>query len=354
MHGDAFRGARRGGRGLGLGAVLVLLAAASPALADHDDEELIRKGVELRRAGKDEQALEVFQQAYKNHPTGRARAQAGFAEQALGRWLDAERDLTDALANTGEPWVAKNAATLRQSLSVVAQHLGNLQILGSPAGATVKFDDRSVGTLPMEAPVRVTAGEVLVAVSAPGHVQIRRKLTVEAGTMVRETFTLPAARSPAPAASADVASKSTRPPAAAVAHPADETVVASRTKAPPEPAGRGLSAMQGWAIAVASAGVIAAGVGGFFTAQAISKNNESKSGCDGNVCDGPAKQARLDARTAGDRATVAVAIGGALVASGVVLFLVGRREGPSTEATAVRIGPVVTPDSLALVGALSF
>jgi hypothetical protein len=336
--------------------MVLVLSAASPALAEHDDEALLRQGVELRRAGKDEQALEVFQRAYRMRPTPRAQAQAGFAEQALGRWLDAERDITEALASSGDPWVAKNAATLRQSLAVVAQHLGNLQILGSPAGATVKFDDRPVGALPMDAPARVTAGEVLVAVSAPGHVQIQRKLTVAAGAMVRETFTLPVLQNDVPAASnVDGASRPAPPPvkSAAGGHPV-ETVAASGAGARPDSAGRGLSSTQGWGIAVASAGVVAVGVGAVFASQAISKNNESKSGCDGNVCDATGKQERLDAIAAGNRATAAMVIGGALVATGAVLFLVGRREGPSAEATALRVAPVITPDSLAVVGALSF
>jgi hypothetical protein len=337
-----------------VGAVVLLLAAASSALAQQDDEALLRQGVELRRAGKDEQALELFQKAYRLRPTPRAQAQAGFAEQALGRWLDAERDITAALASSSDPWVTKNAATLRQSLAVVAQHLGNLQILGSPAGATVKFDDRPVGTLPMDAPARVTAGEVLVAVSAPGHVQIQRKLTVAAGAMVRETFTLPVVQNEVATASADGASRS-QPVQSAAGGRATETVAASGAGARPDTGGGGLGKMQGWAIGAASAGVVAVGVGALFASQAISKNNESKSGCDGNVCVGAAKQERLDAVAAGNRATIAMVIGGALVATGTVLFLVGRGQGSASErTTAVRLAPAVTPDGWAVVGALSF
>jgi hypothetical protein len=344
---------------LAAGAVVLVVAAAAPALAQQDDEALLRQGVELRRAGKDEQALELFQQAFRLRPTPRAQAQAGFAEQALGRWLDAERDITRALASSGDPWVAKNAATLRQSLAVVAQHLGNLQILGSPPGATVKVDDRPVGTLPMEAPARVTAGEVLVAVSAPGHVQIQRKLTVGAGAMVRDTFTLPVAQNEAQvssggASNGDLATKLPPEKSSAGGHAAVETVTAPGAGARPDAGGGGLSTTQGWAIGVASAGVVAVGIGAVFGAQAISKNNDSKSGCDGNVCDAAGKQARLDAISAGNKATVAMVIGGALVATGTVLFLVGRGQGAASERTAVRIAPAVTPEGWAVVGALSF
>jgi hypothetical protein len=362
MAGDTLVGVRTARRWSGVGAATLVLLVALPAAADSDNDQLIRKGVELRRAGKDEQALEIFQQAYRMQPTPRAQAQSGLAEQALGRWLEAERDLTEPLRHPEDPWVAKNAATLRQSQSVVSQHLGNLQILGSPPGATVKFDNRIVGTLPMETPVRVTAGDVLVSVSAPGHVQIQRKLAVDAGAMVRETFTLPAFQNEGLAGEGqreglagnggEAASTSTRSHVGSGGH-VEETLAASGAGARPDAATRGLSKTQGWAIAVASAGVLSAGVGAAFAMQAISKNNESKPGCDGNVCVGAAKQARLDALTAGNRATIAAVIGGALVATGTVLFFVGRRESP-TERTALRLAPAITPDSLALVGALSF
>jgi hypothetical protein len=176
--------------------------------------------------------------------------------------------------------------------------------------------------------------------------------------MVRDTFTLPVFRNEGlagdgPAANGDAAIRSTRSPNGPSRH-AEETLAASSGGAGPDTTARGLSKTQGWAIAVASAGALAAGIGGAFSLQAISKNNESKSGCDGNVCNAPAKQARLDAMTAGDRATIAMVIGGALVATGTVLFLVGRRDGPSTERAAISFAPAITPDSLALVGALSF
>src|SRR5205085_10497318 len=136
----------------------------------------------------------------------------------------------------------------------------------------------------------------------------------------------PVSRSQGPAAgSVDVAGRSARPQTESVGH-AQETLAASGGGARPDAGGRGLSGTQRWAIGVAAAGVAAGGVGAAFIVQAVSKNNESKMGCEGNVCSGPSKQARLDARTAGDRATVAMAMAGALLTTGTILFLVGRRE----------------------------
>src|SRR5689334_14201627 len=94
-------GFRAGSSAIGWALVSVLgfLAWATPAHADGDEsaDRLLKRGVELRKAGKDDEALEAFRAAYTSRPSPRAQAQIGLAEQALGRWGDAERDLSEAL-----------------------------------------------------------------------------------------------------------------------------------------------------------------------------------------------------------------------------------------------------------------
>jgi hypothetical protein len=162
---------------------------ATGAAADAD--ALVKQGIDLRRAGKDDEALKAFKRAQSLRPTPRGRAQAGFAEQALGQWVAAEADVAGALAVSDDPWIARNRQTLEDALKVVRRHIGQLVILGSPEGARVTVDDREVGTLPLAEPLHVATGEVLVKVEAPGHESIARKVTVSAG-LARETINLPA------------------------------------------------------------------------------------------------------------------------------------------------------------------
>src|SRR6185312_3741828 len=68
------------------------LGWAAPARAD-DPDALIDQGLELREHGKDADALALFERAYSASPTPRAKAQIALAEQALGRWAAAEKDL---------------------------------------------------------------------------------------------------------------------------------------------------------------------------------------------------------------------------------------------------------------------
>lgn len=166
-----------------------LVAGARPASAE-DAEALIQRGVELRQQGKDEPALELFRRALAESPTPRARAQVALAEQALGMWALAERDLVAALAAEGDPWIQKNKAALERALGVVREHLGDLEVRGGPAGAEVFVDGARVATLPMTAPARVVTGVHAVEVRAPGHVAVTRTATVTAGGVARETVEL--------------------------------------------------------------------------------------------------------------------------------------------------------------------
>src|SRR4051812_22766853 len=76
-----------------------------------DPEALIREGVRLRRAQKDQEALEYFQKAYDTGKTPRAAAQLGLCEQALGMWVASEKHVYEALKAAKDSWVAKNRST---------------------------------------------------------------------------------------------------------------------------------------------------------------------------------------------------------------------------------------------------
>ena len=102
-----------------------------------------------------------------------------------------------------------------------------------------------------------------------------------------------------------------------------------------------------------TAGLAAAGLGTVFVLQAVAKNNQSKSGCPNDSCDLPdSRQARHDALVAGDRATLAFAVGGVLVAAGATLFVLGRHSEPQN--VALQITPSGGPGQIGLLGTLGF
>lgn len=124
-------------------------SAEGPARADDSGEMQIRKGVELRRRGRDAEAANFFRQAYDVSHTPRAAAQLGLCEQSLARWLEAEQHLSEALAAESDPWIASKRSTLHSSRQEVRKRLGSIRVSGTPEGATVTLDDRMIGQLPL-------------------------------------------------------------------------------------------------------------------------------------------------------------------------------------------------------------
>jgi hypothetical protein len=189
---------------------------AGPIARADEPDDLIKQGIELRRKGRDGQALDLFKRANDLAPSARALAQMGTAEQALGMWSDAEIHLAAALAENRDPWIKKNRAILSKAVDFVRSHLGTLEVWGSPKGAEVLLGVTVVGALPLAAPLRVTAGTASVTVRAAGFMEVARVVEVPSGGVVRERFELAknVVRAVTLAPTADVGGQSTHKPPA--------------------------------------------------------------------------------------------------------------------------------------------
>ena len=188
----------------------------SSSAASESDEELIAAGVELRKQGQDAEALARFERAYALRPSPHAAAQIGLAHQALAQWIEAERSLIEAL-HAPDDWVTRHRAPLESSLAAVQAHLGWLRVDSNVAGAEVSVGGQVVGRAPLERPIRVVAGDVLLEVTAPGYDRIQRTVHVEAKTQRDEVLTFVAPQGPPPSSPGVGQERSSvvRPPPAA-------------------------------------------------------------------------------------------------------------------------------------------
>ena len=138
---------------------------------------------------------------------------------------------------------------------------------------------------------------------------------------------------------ARVVSVALAPPAAQALTP---PVAAPSPSSPPSPSGGGLRTA---GFVVGGAGVATLVVGGVLGGLALSKVNAAKSACGasrGGCADNTSASAVSEMGTAGtyaDGSTGLFIAGGALVAGGITMVLVGR---PASGATALHVAPVVT------------
>ena len=305
---------------------LVAIAWPPATAAAATEEDLIKQGVERRRAQDDAGALELFARAYQMNHSARAAAQMGLAETALGRWIDAEVHLDQAL-DAPDAWTRKNRAALEGVRVNVRKQLGNLQVLGNPSGAEVVIEGEVKGTLPMAKSVRVRVGECRFDVRAKGFASVSRVVRIAAGELTRETVRLSELRV------AEVAAPAPKPRAVSTPPP----LVPIRREAPAKPAAteRGGSGLRTASVILAGTGVLVAGAGLAFGI-AAKKMGET---------DSQAPTFR-DREATGHRYQtlqwVGYGLGAALIAGGATTYVLGRGRREDDAGTSVSLLPIAT------------
>lgn len=328
-----------------------------------DAEALIQEGVALRRAGDDLSALGKFEQANAIKQSPRALAQMGLAEQALGRWGAASRHLRGAMAAGNDPWIRKNRSTIEQALKTVGERVGELQVVGSPAGSEVRVDGELVGKLPLDQAVVVTAGSVAIEVRSPGYLPAVRSAHVGVGGLARESFRL----QPIAPTDAETTSPPGGAPSAAMTTPGGgSTGVAPKGQTDGQPGGQpegqpegGGNQQAGDAAGAAddgagirpvvtlialglSAGALAFGVFEHVKWQDQVAKFEKNAACDLEVTGrgGTTCQALYDAGQSARTLTfVGYGLAGALAATAAIVYFTTPDPAPATQTVACGLGP---------------
>ncbi len=303
---------------LGLLAAAAFATAADPARAEPGDlvvaEALFRDGKELLAKKDYARACIKLGESFRRDPaTGTLLALAmchereGKIASAWGEYVDvAVRSKIESRPDREKAARAK-ASELEPAVSRLKVTLSE-EAAGIPS-LVVKYNGAVIGAALLGTALPVDGGIQSVEVSAPG----RKPSDAETPRM-------------------NVESNPTTPPAAD-----------SR---------RGWTGFQRVGILTGIAGIAGLGVGGYFTLRAISKNNDSKAGCMEDLCTPSAKQDRLDARSAGNFATVALIGGGALTAAGATMLLFGGRSRSSSSKPAaawLEAYPVVGSEAMGAV-----
>jgi hypothetical protein len=308
----------------------VLGALALPAPARAADpaqvEELIRQGVELRRASKDHAAVPLFQRAYDLERSARTAAQLGLVEASLGYWLAAERHLNEALSFPRHPWLLRNKAEIDKALRDVQSYIGEVAVTGTPAGAEVLLNGRAVGRLPLTEPLRLAEGPAVIEVRAPGHLPSTTNMKIDGGR--RESLNIALQRG-----GAGAAATGTMPSAAGDARPpvSPETTAARQVDAGAGPPRAWLRPVS-FGVAAVAAGALAVGTYAVVDQRSLSRKF-SQQACNTMANDkgGPACQDLYEDARARERLALVGFVSGGVLAAGAVVGLLlasGRDDAP--------------------------
>ena len=225
------------------------------------------------------------------------------------------------------------AATAERHAEALAPSLARLTILVPvpTEGLQLKRDGVSVDAAEWGTAIPIDAGAHVVEGSAPGYEKWSSTVDVPRDG-VRVTVAIPTLE-PLP------------PPAVAVAPTGAPSVTPVEATAPvPKEARAAGQPQRTVGAVVGGAGLVGLGASGVLALVANSKNQSSMNGCSGSVCwTQSAYQARGDARSAGDAATVVFLVGAAALATGVTLWLTAPRDvaGPPAALAWLAVTPAV-------------
>jgi hypothetical protein len=347
---------------LAAAAVLLFAGAAESAGVQAADvavaESLFREGKD-RMAAKDyARACPKLADSFRLDPATGTLLALAICHERAGKFASAWAEYADAAARAKREARPDREKAAREKVATLESRLSYLTIaaprsVGETPGVEITRNGVPVGTGTIGTAVPVDGGTYTVAATAPGKKSWSAQIAI-ASSGERHTLNIPTLEETAPAPAAPIAAKaapaSSKPPLAA----AEQLAAANEgTRTSMPEADKGENGYGVFGAATIAAGVVSVGIGTGYMLSAMKKNEDSKLGCDGDRCSPVATQDRLDARAFGNVATIAFLAGGALVALGTTLYIVGapakhpaRNAAPAQSSASLAASPFVGPGAI--------
>jgi hypothetical protein len=304
-----------------LGCAFSRSAAATEPDADARADALFHDGLTLFDAKQYAQACPKLAESFRLEPATGSLLALAACHEAQGKTASAWVEYGAVADRAHEEGREDRADAAQRHRAGLEPRLAKLTIatpaeVASTPGLMVTRDGIAVGGDSIGTPVPIDPGEHRIEASAPG----------------RQSW------------STTVALWSDGASASVVVPPLAE--LSSATAPHSDDWDRNRSSLRVAGIATGVAGLLALGVAGYFTSQAIRQNDDSRSDCAGNVCGATGRQERFSAIASARGATVATVIGSALVVGGAALFIVGR---PREASPSLAAAPAVDTRGAGLV-----
>ena len=282
-------------------AVLAVVAALLvPRLAHADDTALdaLKKGYELKKAGKCAEAMVFLRKSHEAQPSAKAVLNWAECEESAGKFLSARAHYLEGkrLAVTEQKPELEAIATAR--LEAIGPRVPKVTF-SVPEGGAVTVDGEPLSS---SSEVALDPGEHRVQVARDGYAPSTMTLSLSPGEVrtVRLALGEPKPTSPPPQGSS------------APAGAPSEGTVASSPLRPISLVGVGV-------------GLVTIGVGGVLALGAKSDYDTATStSCDPRGCDAAGLDAIAGARSRADVATALFVVGGLVTAASTVLFFTSK------------------------------
>jgi tetratricopeptide (TPR) repeat protein len=151
------------------------------------------RGLEFASQGEYAQALREFQEAYRSQPHFAVLYNIGQAYIALQQPVEAIAALEQYLAQ-GKGQIAEQR-TREAAAQIAAEkaQTAEIRLAASPEGASVSLDGKSVGSAPLDGPIRVAPGRHSIAVRASDGTEVARDMAPQAGERITLSIEVPSA-----------------------------------------------------------------------------------------------------------------------------------------------------------------
>jgi hypothetical protein len=318
--------------GITLGAFL-LVAPPGPARADALPSRDAARADELFQRGKERLsqldyagACPLLAQSVELDPASGSLLALAMCHEREGKLASALREYKSVIERSQRENRPDRERAAQKRVDDLQSKVSTLAITPPKdvQGLTLRVNGAPVEPGIIGTKVVTDGGSYTIEASAPGK-KTWTDTVVVAEARDDKTVTIPALASEAAAAPLAAADADEAPA------PARETKPAKRRRPPPDDS---LTTTQWAGLATMGAGLIVAGVGGAFVLHAVGKDKDSEDGCVENLCTADSRRDRLYARDAGNAATIALITSGGLLASGLVLYLVGGRSSAESQVQA--------------------
>jgi hypothetical protein len=330
-------------------AVIFGVASAARAQEVHGDAHEVGRAEALFAAGKQRlaandyvAACSLFAQSYLLDPATGSLLALALCHERQGKLASALREYREAVARSRQEQRGDREQAALAQIEGLKPRLSTLTLHPEEPGLplVVRVNGELLPSEQLGRPQPMDGGFVLVEAEAEGKITWRTGVTIaESGQAL--SVAIPLMRT-------GTASPPPTPSAEAAPRVVPETVPVPVTRPVERPtAGKKLSTLERTGIALLVSGAVSAGLAIAFTLRAVSKDKDSDAGCYDDLCTKQARRDRLDARSAGNIATIATAGAAALASGGLISFLVGarRRRDERQRATGLRASAWIDPHS---------